>query len=41
MTLLNTLNYSYDKKRTYITNHFFNKLNKNILTDIDMSSILF
>ena len=39
MTLLNIVNYSYNKRITYIINHFFNKLNKNILTDIDMSSI--
>ena len=39
MTLLNTVSYSYNKRRIPITNHFLNRLNKNILTDIDMSSI--
>ena len=41
MTLPNTVNYSYNKRRTYITNLFFNNLNKNILLDIDMSSNIF
>ena len=39
MTLLNTVNYSYNKRINYIINNFFKKLNKNVLTDIDMSSI--
>ena len=39
MTLLNTVNYSYNKRRSLYNKSFFKQINKNLLTDIDMSSI--